>query len=386
MNLFVYELKKIFSKKVVIVLMVAFLILDIMKIYMLYFETIKIDTLYEGRNKIICEIRGPITEEKLSFIVEKKRELEELVSSRAYSTEYNPSTYSGYEFGDYIIFRDVYDDLDYAYHYSDFLEQIRLKANENMELFPNNSPEFKSAKKISEIYKDREILDYYDFTGYESYLFYDFSSLLVLLLILFSITPVFAEEIELKMDYLILSSYQGRYKTRKVKLLVSIFVSTLITIVFNFLDYITFYCTIGFDGGSNPLYSLQSFAYTPFNGTIIQYVFLSICCEITGSILFCLIFLLFSSITKKALTSMVCGIGILVLFVLWNDFGSTDWLRMLTPIKLLNCHEIYQKLYVVEFFDLTIDIRTLLGIIIILSESVLLIFNGLNNSKWRQSI
>lgn len=77
MNLFVYELKKIFSKKVVIVLMVAFLILDIMKIYMLYFETIKIDTLYEGRNKIICEIRGPITEEKLSFIVEKKRELEE---------------------------------------------------------------------------------------------------------------------------------------------------------------------------------------------------------------------------------------------------------------------------------------------------------------------
>ena len=83
---------------------------------------------------------------------------------------------------------------------------------------------------------------------------------------------------------------------------------------------------------------------------------------------------------------MVCGIGILVLFVLWNDFGSTDWLRMLTPIKLLNCHEIYQKLYVVEFFDLTIDIRTLLGIIIILSESVLLIFNGLNNSKWRQSI
>ena len=208
MNLFVYELKKIFSKKVVIVLMVAFLLLDIMKIYMLYFETIKIDTLYEGRNKIICEIRGPITEEKLSFIVEKKRELEELVSSRAYSTEYNPSTYSGYEFGDYIIFRDVYDDLDYAYHYSDFLEQIRLKANENMELFPNNSPEFKSAKKISEIYKDREILDYYDFTGYESFLFYDFSSLLVLLLILFSIKCLLAR--------FVLSSIAGR--TERVKL------------------------------------------------------------------------------------------------------------------------------------------------------------------------
>lgn len=386
MNLFVYELKKIFSKRTVIVLLVIFLLLDILKIYMIYSDTIKADTLYEGRQKVLCEIKGPITEKNLTFIINRKNELEELVANRTYSTEYNPSTYSGYEFGDYIIFNDIYDELDYAYHYSDLLEKINSKANENMILFPDSSAEVKSAEKILKIYKDREILNYYDYTGYETYFYYDFSSLLVVLLILFFTTPVFSEEIELKMDSLILSSYKGKYATRRGKVLASIVVALLITLLFNFLDYIMFFVLFGFEGGVNPLYSLQSFAHTPFNGSIIQFVFFSIVCEIIGNIFFCSVFLFFSSISKKVLSAMICGIGILGFFVLWNDFVSINYLRLLTPISLLNCREIYQSFYTVELLGLSIDIRTLLATIVILSESVLLIFNVSKKAKWRKSI
>ena len=83
---------------------------------------------------------------------------------------------------------------------------------------------------------------------------------------------------------------------------------------------------------------------------------------------------------------MICGIGILCFFVLCNDFISINYLRLLTPISLLNCREIYQSFYAVEFWGLSIDIKTLLATIVILSESVLLIFNVSKKAKWRKSI
>lgn len=355
MSLFSYEIKKVFSKRLIWVFLGSFLLLDIVKIGMLYNDTIVKDTLSDGRQAVIDEIKGPIMNEKISFVIDKKRELDDLVENRTYKTEYDSSTYTGYQFGDSIVFDKIYDDLDYAYHYTESLNKIKTKAEENLTIYPKDSYEAAMSQKILDIYGEREIKNYYDTTGYEAYFSYDFSALLILLFLLVSITPIFSEEREVRMNLLILSSPNGKRSTTKAKLLAVATITFGVAILFILLDFLLFFFLFNLEGGSNPLYSLTSFAYTPLNVSILQYVFISSFLKLIGSLFFGLLYALFSSAFKSVLSSMVGAGGMLLLLVFCNDFVSLDSFKCLSPISLLVNRTLFQSYTSLNFFRISVD-------------------------------
>lgn len=396
MLLFSYEIKKVFSKKLIWIILMLFLLLDIVKVGMLYQNTIGSDTLANGRQAVINEIKGPITSENLSFVIEKKRELDAMVADRTYQTDYDSSTYTGYQFGDSIVFSEIYDELDYAYHYPNLLQKIKTKSEENLTLYPNNSYETKRAQKILDTYSDRKIVNYYDATGYEAYFSYDFSTLLILLFLLFALTPIFAEESEVKMDLLILSTPNSRKPITKAKLSAAVTITLGSTLLFLLLDLLLFLTLFPLEGGENPLYSLQSFAYTTFNGSIIQYAILSISLKLIGSIFFSLLYLLFSSIFTTVLPALIGSGSVLFLLIFGNDFISVSWLRQISPLALFTNRTLFQAFAQINCFQNPIDsIYLLLGVVIVLSVimlSLILSLQGRNRiSKlkrpcWRKAI
>lgn len=396
MPLFKYEIKKVFSKRLVWIILGVFLLLDIAKIGMVYHEIIGSDTLYDGRKTLKNEIKGAITNDKLSFVIEKKRELDALVADQAYRTDYDSSTYSGYQYGDHFIFDEVYDELDYAYHYPDLLQKVKTKAEENLTLYPSNSYEAKMSQKILDVYKDRKILNYYDTMGFEAYFSYDFSTLLVLLFLLLALTPIFAEESEIKMDLLILSTPNGRKPITRAKLAASAAIALGSALLFLLLDLAMFFAFFSLEGGGNPLYSLQSFAYTAFNGSIIQFALLSICLKLIGSIFFGLIYLLLSSLFKTVLPALIGGGSILALIIVGNDFISFDWLRQISPLSLFTNRTLFQTFAQIDCFHNPVgSIYLLLGAVTVLCVIMLSLILSLQGRKnlskqswrhWRKSI
>ena len=287
-----YEFKKVFFRKLVLVIMAIFVMIDIFKIGLIYQNNFGNEVMmYNAKRTVTDQIKGEITNEKLSFVIQKKHKLDKIIQSEVFSTEYNPNTYSGYQYGDWNIFTEIYDSLDYAYHYPNLLQNIMNKATENISLYPSDSYEAMLSQKILNTYQNRRISFYYDTAGYEQYFKYDFSSLLVILLLLLILSPIFAEESELKMNLLILSSPKGKSSLIKSKLSVAVIISAIISLTFSFLDFILFFFIFRLEGANNPLYSIKSFAYTSFCGTIWQYMAISTLMKLFGSVFFAMLFI-----------------------------------------------------------------------------------------------
>ena len=347
MGLFNFEIKKILTKKIVIVSFIIFLLLDVVKIGFQYNQIIEKDPLYEGKQGVIHQIEGPITNEKISFVIEKKNELDELIRDGSYSTQYDRNTYSGYQFGDQRIFNELYHSLDYAYHYKENLNSVQDQALENISLFSSNTYEVRKSKKIIDVYRDREITEFYDTVGFDNYLKYDFSTLLILLLIILIISPIFAEEVESGMNLLVYSSPKGRTATVKVKLAVCLFIAIVIPIIFCCTDYLVFSILFHFEGGMNPLYSIESFMYTPFNGTINQYVILSGAFKVMGAIFFSLLFAIFSFIQTHVLSAFLYSVGALLFSIISNDFFGDSFFNKTNPITVFTNSAIIDKVRII---------------------------------------
>lgn len=320
MSIYRFELKKLFTKRTVIAVLAMFLILDGVKIASLNEKSTDLGGYDEGKARLIDELSGEITSEKLSFVIEKKNELEKLVAEKSYSTEPDETTYTGYQYGDYGIFKEAYDDLYYAYHYSESLYPIIEKAEKNLKLYPENSREYRFNRRVIALYGDRKITAYYNTEGYERYFSYDFSALLILLVIVFAVSPAFCCEKEFGMKGLLMSSPNGKNKTARAKLLSALTFSSAVTLVFSLFDFLCFYKIFDLRGFENPLYSVKGFAYTPLGVSVGAYIIISALLRLAGSALFCVAVLLLSKVFSRSVFSMLASLGFVMLNVALNDF------------------------------------------------------------------
>lgn len=366
MRIFSFELKKYFTKRSVIIVFVLFLALNGFKIISLNEKSGDFSGYAEGKLRLKEEVSGEITYEKLSYVIEKKSELEKLVNERSYSTEFDKNTYTGYQYGDYGIFKEVYEDLDYAYHYSEKLEEILTKAKNNLSLYPENSSEYRFNARVIKLYSGRKITSYYNTEGYEKYFSYDFSALLLLLLLVFAVSPVFSHETETGMSTLLLSSPNGKTKTARAKLFSALAFSAVVSAVFAVFDFLCFAAVFGLKGLNNPLYSVKSFEYTPLNVTIGQYILISALLKISGSMLFCLVFLLFSKAFKKSAVSMLFAMGFAVLNAVLNDFAFEE-LKLFLPVSLFIPRAYFKTADVLHNGFLCIPVFLIFAVLIVIA-------------------
>ena len=292
----------------------------------------------------------------ISFIKNRYKHAKSTVESGNYSTKPNQSgTYTGYIFGDMNMFKELYNSLDYAYNYPNRLLNVTLKAQENIKFYKEhgNSYEVKNNEKILDTYAERNISDFYDTKAYEEFFRYDFSCLLIILLLILGLTSVFSGEKESSMNIMLLTSKHGKNTTTFAKIIASMIYVVAVSIYFFILDFIGFSIIFKLLGHDVPVYAMSSFEYTPLNFKIWQFVIYSDIIKILGLMVMGAIILFFSSIFSESILAFILSCGTITAYLGSYDFLSNrarEIVDIINPISLLTNRELFRKYNVIDVF------------------------------------
>ncbi|WMJ80049.1 hypothetical protein RBU49_14575 [Clostridium sp. MB40-C1] len=397
MRILKYELIKIFRKKFIIIALIIFSLVNIYKINF-YFKNdhivnneYKTDIEYNaGYWAAHNKISGTITNDKINFIKDRYKHAKSVVDSGNYDTEtIQPDTYTGYIFGDMNMFKELYDGLDYCYNYGNRLKNVILKAQKNIEFYRehNNLFQVKNNEKIINVYGERGISEFYDTKAFEEFFRYDFSSLLIILLLILGLTSVFSGEKESSMNVMLLTSKYGRNTTIYAKIIASMIYVITISIYFFILDFICFSNIFKLIGHNLPIYAMVNFERTPLNMKIWHFVIYSGAIKLLGFMVIGVVVLLFSSIFSESILAFILSGGMISAYLGSNDFLShkaREVVDFINPISLLTNREFFKKYNVIDifgepFFQSTVTLIFML-IFLLLIIFIIVIINRKNIS------
>ena len=266
-----------------------------------------------GYDNIYEQIKGPITEETVSFITSEYQRLDGLTADGTYSREPQEGTYSGYIFGDYYLLHSYfYPHMEYSVKYSADMEEVLAQAKENVTFYQEsgNTAGVVENAYILHHYTGRAIPEFYLYDGWEALLSYDFSDLLILLLLILAVAPTFTREKENGMTFILSSCKRGRWPLLISKCGAGVIFAWILTILFALLNLLVFGLLCGFEGWGSPLYAIESYQYTPFSGSIL--LFYGVVCGLKaiGFSVTALLLILFSACFQKSLYPCLIGLGL----------------------------------------------------------------------------
>lgn len=344
-----YEIKKIFSLKALL-LFSMLLLLNGFKIYSDYSYTDS-ELFRNGYIKIYDQIRGQITNEKISFLTNEYLMNKEKVDAGNYDTDkVDPNTYSGYVFGDMNLFHDFLEEYQSFLNYQTYSEEIRQTAKENTLLYDSSS---QMNERIMNSFQDRRITYYYNTEGFSSLYDYEFSTFLCLIVSLFCCILLFCSDEENQMNF-IYTTVTGKKKILIAKLFSAFLLTSFSSIIFYLEDFILFSSTMIIDGYLNPIYSLPAFSASFLNCSIIAGYLLLCLSRFLGICIILSICILFSIFKPKTLLSFLFSFIFLLLLILlpasfWNpvslfliqnDWASSEFINVFN-FSLLNYEIIY---------------------------------------------
>lgn len=372
MAILYYEIKKNFLKPSILIFLIIFSIINIYKINISYrdytLENYKgyVGVLTNlGNQKLYKEkLKGDINNEKIDFVMDYYKELLEIVSKIDYSTEYDENLYTGYSFAEKnLLERNVIPFLKYNYMYGTNILEIVEKAKVNIEFYSNisNTYEVMKNKRIINMYRNRELNNITNTRGMEYYFKYNFSSLLVILLLLLGLPNVFCIENETGMSNLI-SISKNKNMTIKMKFIGSFIYMFIISLYFLFLNLITIYIISGTDSFFIPLYGLKIFEFTPLKVSVASFIFYDFLMKFLVFLLLGGIILLVSYYLKQTMSAFLVGTVSITGLIIINDFWSTCY----NPISLITNYSMVRSFECSNIFGFCIldyEISIFIGIV-----------------------
>ncbi len=365
MELILCEFRKNFQRRSLLLVILALSIINAVKIgtdYKLnaYYgspsretqnEKHAYETLYSKQYK------GEITDEKIAEIMDYiNSHYTDAVQLNYDKAEDFDKYISGTWFGDYhAYYFKLYLPYKYFYGYKGYSDKIVAKAVDNIAFYKGYGNDYEVIRnyKIAYRYSDREITEFYDTEGAEVYLNYDFSSLLVLLILVYALTPVFLGERQNGMHPIIAISRYGTERTAMAKILSSIVFSAAVTIWFAALTLFQHAMIYSTDGMNLPLYAIRQFQQTPLSMEIWQFILLDFAMRCLGVIFFTGVILLISALCKSWLTAFGAEIGFIGILVVIYDFFPRG--NFINPVSLLTCRELFTEFNTLKLFNAAVE-------------------------------
>jgi hypothetical protein len=391
MKLIGYEIKKNFFRRSIFIVLLLATLVNIGKIYAVYQQNSLFGS-EDGNemNKAFWQLynnqfKGIITNEKIEELLELYKPLYEVcVVTKTFSTAYNPNTFTGYVFGDFRMLElGFVQPMEYTYMYETYAQDIAIKAEENMKFFylKGNNYEYKRNLKINNMFKGRNLNEFYHTEIFNQFYHYDFSSFLIILICLLGLVPMFVLEKETEMNFILLSSPYGRNKTVEAKIMASIIYTLLISIWFFIVDFLSFSYFFGLTGISQYVYAIEDFMLTPITLKMWQFILLSFSLKFMGFLSITYILLILSSLFKNVLLPYVIGLSYVFLLIFSNEFiNERKLLQFLNPITLITNRKLFK---IVEFINLLgTPIHKYFVVIIcglVLNISLILLIKMINN-------
>ena len=328
------------------------------------------------------KLDGTLTAEKADFIINENKRLESIVSDGAFSREYQPDSYTGYLWGDYVmISKYFYDPMKYIATYSINSDKIVEKAKDNIAFYEKYGNRYEKAKNefIADHYSGRKITVFYDSKPWELLFDYNFSDLLILLLLLLGLVPMFVNEKETKMSNLILASKNGKINMTLIKVMSALTFVSFLVFAFSCENMLAFTYLYGLNGHAMPLYAIEKYQYSPLACSVLAFYFLMVLLKIIGFFSFGLfIFLLSSLLSRVIYTYMVSS-----LFLVGGIYASgymvsvelgKKVLSFLSPVTLLKGNELYSKLLDTNILDNFLLVPYICILMQIITSSIIFLF------------
>ncbi len=360
MNLWVFEFKKYALKSYVLILFLVCTLVNLAGAYFScayykqIFDFVNFQKLYNN------QLKGPLTEEKIDFVISETNRLQALIADQTASHEYDPNTYTGNIYSDNFLFSlDIYPEVKYAVSYAYDNERIVQRAEDNIAFFTakNNPYERRKNAQIISLYSNRIITDFYDLKGMKYFLYYDFSSLIALLLCVLIVVPVFVGEKETKMDRLLPSFKKGGARLVWTKILFTFSVVLLASFWFSVWDLIGFATFTPLRGFDAPLFALQDFQFAPLNLEVYQFIFLGFVLKTMGIGTLITLVLLASWAFKKTIYAFGISAGMILIPYL-SQFVAKDsfqFIELVNPALLIKNRYLFMDFSVQDFFGYPVN-------------------------------
>lgn len=358
MKLLFLEARKGILRRSVLIALILFLCLDILKIGIDYRagairEVIgNTEGMRAGFAELYDKSKGPVTNETAGFLVDEFQRLSRTVADETYSHEPQEGTYSGYIFGDYYLIGSYfYTPMSYCVQYSARMEERLRQEQENLDFYQSAGNRFMAAKSsyILRHYANRSVSSFYVMDGWDSLLKYDFSDLMIILLMILGIAASFTREKETGMTMLLASSKRGGWPMLISKCGAAILYVVGLTAVFSLLNLAVYGILLGVEGWNCPLYAMEAYQDTPFNGTVGQFYLLSCGMKALGFSILALLLLLLSACLQRTLYPCILGAGAGILASYLSGWvASPVWwkglLSAISPLSLTRAWDLWSCL------------------------------------------
>ncbi len=376
------EARKGILRRYTLIALALFLCLNTVNIVMEYHagKILPVVANTDGMQAGYCEIyeqsKGQLTEETVSYITSEYRRLKELTADGTYSREPMEGTYSGYIFGDYYLIHSYfYPYMEYSVRYASYMSDILARAEENLTFYKQNENTAGAAESayILNHYANRNISEFYLYDGWEALLAYDFSDLLILLLLILGIASSFTREKENGMTLILSSCKRGGWPLLFYKCESGIMFAWVLTILFALLNLLMFGLLCGFEGWNSPLYAIENYQYTPFSGSILLFYGIACGLKAIGFSVTALLLVFLSACFQKSLYPCLIGLGMGVIlnYCAGWSLSSVWWkqaLSYISPFTLTKGSELMESL-----FGISIGSVYLLRLFVVLIVQVVII-------------
>lgn len=361
MELFWQEFRKLFLKKSLIVVIILLSVVNAVKIgsdykYKAYYGGTSVQTQNEraAYTRLYTEeYSGEITTEKITKLMDYINSHYRDAVLQSYDKSEDFDKYlSGTWFGDYHAhYFKLYLPYKYAYEYKGYSDRIAAKAAENIEFYKQYGNAYEADRnfKIAKSYGNRKLTEFYDTEGAKVYLNYDFSSLLILLVLVYALTPVFVGERLNGMQPIIYVSRFGAGRTAAAKLLSSSVFAVGVTAWFTLLDLIQHGIMYSTDGLHLPLYAIEQFKETPLTVSIWQFILMDFAFRLLAVLFFTALILLISVICKSWISAFAADIFMIGSLIMIYDF--VPQFNFANPVSLLTSRELFTSFNTVNLFN-----------------------------------
>ncbi len=399
MELVRQEYRKMFLKKSLLVVLIVLSAINAIKIgtdykYNAYYGGSSVKTQNEkvAYSRLYSEeYSGHITDEKISKLMDYiNSHYSEAVQSTYDKTEDFNKYLSGTWFGDYhAYYFKLYLPYKYAYEYRGYADRIAAKAVENVSFYRQygNAYEADRNYKIAKLYSNRKITEFYDIEGAKVYLNYDFSSLIILIILVYALTPVFVGERLSGMQPIISVSRFGTGRAAAAKLVSSEVFAAGVTTWFTLLNIVQHGIIYSCDGLSLPLYALEQFKTTPLTLSIWQYILMDFALRLLSVTFFTALILLISVLCENWISAFSAEIGVIGVLIVIYDF--LPQFNFINPVSLLTSREMFSEYNTINIFNNAVSEYTIsisAAVIMTAAAFVFAILVYLARSEVRRSI
>lgn len=366
-----FEIKKLVRIRFLWFMLLLLSLIDVYKIYLMKSAT---SSDIDGHETIYNEIKGEVTGQKIDFVVSNYKKNLEKVNSGNYSTEEKEDgTFTGHVFGDKGEFEYFYNELKYVYDYPSMMKVLLKGADENIQFYQkiHNTYEVRKNQKIKDIYGQRKLTNYYEMKNLKTYLDYDFSSILVIVMILIGVPELMLQEKQRNMEGILCISKVGMTKVVGAKICgIASFVFA-ITIYFTFLDFISFMGIYGLDGLTQPLYGMSEYKFCSVNLLVYQFVILNCLIKIVAYLFLAYCMCCITVMLRRAIPVAVAGIISVGIFI-WIAVYTT-W--NVNPVLLLKLNTMIEKYQSVSVFHYPVQKYVVVAGILMIGNMVLIIIS-----------